>query len=165
MSLTNLDIGACSLTLDGVDLGHTVGGVEVTLSRETAELLADQYAGPVNYASTKQEITVTVNLGEVDLAKLKKVFPLNEAGATATAIPFGTEAGILYRQYAGKLVLHPYNRNASDKTADLVVVNAVAQADLSYSYSKEDQKVYAVEFKGLIDNAGVLAYMGTSPTV
>lgn len=162
--ITNLDIGACSITLDGVDLGHTMGGVSVSVSRDIVELFADQYAGPVNLASTYENIEVTFNFAETDLVKLKELFPLTKTSATATAVSFGGEAGTLYRSLAAQLILHPYNREVVDKEADLVIEKAVAHGDFSYEYTKDNQKVYSVTMTGLIDaTTGLLAYFGASP--
>jgi hypothetical protein len=161
--ITNIDIGSARVTLGGVDLGHVLGGSEVTITRETTEMFVDQFAGPVNLANTYESVEVVLNLGEADLVKLKESFPLTKSTATSTAIQIGSEAGITYRQFAAQMVIHPYNRSNSDLEADLVIENAVAHGDISYAYSKEDQKVFSVTFTGLIAPNGRLAYLGASP--
>lgn len=161
--IENVDIGACSLTLGSVDLGHTIGGVEVSITRETVELKVDQYGGVVDRSNLNEEVTITVNLAESDLVKLKESFPLTKASSSSSRIPFGSEAGTLYRSLAAKLTCHPLNRGV-DTSADIVVPKAIAHSDFTYSYSKEDQKVYAVTFTGLIDANGIIAYLGSSPT-
>ena len=39
----NVKLGVCSVTFDGVDLGYTKGGVDVTIATTTKEVMVDQF--------------------------------------------------------------------------------------------------------------------------
>ena len=65
--ISKLKVAAGSLiTLGGVDLGHTVDGVEIEIERELTEVKTDLYGNtPVDYVVTGQKAVAKLKLAEI----------------------------------------------------------------------------------------------------
>lgn len=165
---TNIKIGACSVTFNSVDLGHTKGGVEVTYAPEFADITADQYGNtPIDKALTGEVMTVKVPLTESQVANLNVAAPLSTlAGATDARATVGKDAGARLGAQAAQLVLHPLVNGASDYSDDIVLHKAVSHGEVVLPFMVDEQRVIEVEFIALIDttksNGNYLGHMGDS---
>jgi hypothetical protein len=82
-STKNVRLGVCRAKFDGDDLGVTQGGVEVTVTTETHEVMVDQMGKtPINEYIMGRKLVVKVPMAETTLENLMKIMP----GATMTAI-------------------------------------------------------------------------------
>lgn len=149
----NLEMGPCNVTFKTTDLGLTKGGVEVEFGTEVAPITADQFGDTVIDDKIKgRSIKVKVPLAERDLTKLAAIFPGSTLiGTTTKKLVIKAAVGTSLRALAGELILHPKDKAAGDKTADLTVPLAMCKGDFSFSYKHDDQRVYAVEFVGYVD--------------
>jgi hypothetical protein len=78
----NIKLGVCRVYFDGVDLGYTKGGVEVSVSTDTHKVEVDQFGKtPVNESILGRELKVKVPMAETTLENMVKVMP----GATLIA--------------------------------------------------------------------------------
>lgn len=166
---TQLTIGACSVSLGGIDLGHTKGGVKVKYTPEYADIQADLYGNtPVDKRLVGEMIEVTLALAEWDLeATLNAAMPV--AGTeSATKRQYGSHASESLLDRAAELVLHPLRLDASDRSEDIVVYKAVVASAVELNYENQNQKVMEVTFIGLVDtdkSEGNLLFMiGDSTT-
>lgn len=150
-STDNLELGPCNVTFKATDLGLTKGGVEVEFGTEVTEITADQFGDTViNDIVRGRSVMVKVPMAERDLDKLAAVFPASTlVGTTTKRLVINDGVGTSLRELAGPLVLKP--KGATDDTRNVTIPLAMAKGDMSFAFKHDDQRVYAVEFKGYVD--------------
>ena len=80
-STKNVKLGVCQVIYDGVDLGYTQGGVEVTVKTDTHKVNVDQFGKTtINEYIMGREVSAKVPLAETTLENLVAIMP----GATLT---------------------------------------------------------------------------------
>jgi len=165
---TNIKIGACSVTFNSVNLGHTKGGVEFTYSPEYADITADQYGTtPVDKALTGETVTVKVPLTETQVANLAVAVPMGTVvGASDGRVTVGKDAGARLSASAHALVLHPLVNSGTDYSDDIVLYKAAVHGEVVLPFMVDEQRVIEVEFVALIDTTkstgAYLGHMGDS---
>lgn len=88
-STKNVKIGVCRVTLGGLDLGYTKGGVEVTVKTDTHEVNIDQFGkAAVNEYIMGRSVTAKVPLAETTMPILAATMP----GAVYTPGAGGVQA-------------------------------------------------------------------------
>ena len=86
-STDNVKLGVCTVIFDGVDLGYTKGGVEVTVSTETHEVTVDQFGStPIGELINGRQVMAKCPLAETTIDNLALVMP------GATIVSDGTKA-------------------------------------------------------------------------
>lgn len=94
----NVRLGVCQITLGGVDLGYTKGGVEVEVSTETHKVMVDQFGNSeINEYVTGRTCAVTAPLAETTMENMVNIMPgatLTETGGAQASgtITFGANA-------------------------------------------------------------------------
>lgn len=155
MDISKVRIGACQITYKGVNVGHTLDGVELTFEREFEDLTVDKYgSSPVDKALTGNKLMAKFKLAQPDFAALNIANPEGEGadGTTGDRIGLGTDAGYLLRQDAGELVLRPLKNVASaNDSEDVVIYKAVSVENIELSYKVDEQRVIEVTFEALVD--------------
>lgn len=85
----NVKLGVCKVFYDGVDLGYTQGGVDVTVKTETHKVNVDQFGKTtINEVILSRDVTAKVPLAETTLENLVKIMPgavLTEVGGAAAS--------------------------------------------------------------------------------
>lgn len=88
-STENIKLGVCRAYFDGIDLGLTKGGVEVSVSTETYKVEVDQFGKtPVSELIMGRNVMARVPMAETTLDNMVRVMPgatLVETGGTAAA--------------------------------------------------------------------------------
>lgn len=75
-STSNVKLGVCKVFYDGLDLGYTKGGVEVSVSTDTHEVTIDQFGKTaINQLVTGREIKVKVPMAETTIENLVRIMP------------------------------------------------------------------------------------------
>lgn len=153
----NVKLGVCNVTFDGVDLGATKGGVEMTVETTTHEVTIDQEGEtPINEYIMGRKVTVTVPLAETTLENLVLIMP----GATLVggALPddpkrvdVPTAVGTSLVSIAKALVLHPIGKDAADKSEDITIYKTATAGAMSFAYRVDEERVFNVEFKAYPD--------------
>ena len=86
-STENIKLGVCRAYFDGIDLGLTKGGVEVSVSTETYKVEVDQFGKtPVSELIMGRNVMARVPMAETTLDNMVRVMPgasLVEVGGTA----------------------------------------------------------------------------------
>ncbi|NQZ53218.1 MAG: hypothetical protein HRT93_03080 [Piscirickettsiaceae bacterium] len=86
MGTENVKLGVCDVTLGGVNLGYTKGGVSVEVTTDTHKVTVDQFGeSEVNEYIMKRSVKVSVPMAETTLENLVKIMPgatLVETGGT-----------------------------------------------------------------------------------
>jgi hypothetical protein len=145
----NISIGPCYVYFAGVHIGHTFGGVTVSITQNTYELKSDQYGEtPLRVLDAGLVMEVTVNMTESTFDNLKLLF----ASATdeTTHLTFGKPVGELVT--TGELVLEPI-----DGSEIYQIYNAAPNVGgaVEIAFTTDNQRVYACRFMGLIDDQRV----------
>lgn len=142
----NISIGPCHVYFGGVHVGHTYGGVTVSITQSVYELKTDQYGEtPVRVLEGGLKLEVTVNMTESTFANLKTLF----ASATdkTTYLTFGKPVGAAIT--TGELVLEP-----TDGSSIIQIYKAAPNIGgaIEIAYTTDKQRVFACKFSGLIDD-------------
>jgi len=87
-STKNVKLGVCQVIFDGVDLGYTQGGVEVTVKTDTHKVNVDQFGKTtVNEYIMGRDVNAKVPLAETTLENMVAIMPgatlLSTGGAVA----------------------------------------------------------------------------------
>lgn len=155
MDISKVRIGACQITYKGVNIGHTLDGVELTFEREFEDLTVDKYgSSPIDKALTGNKLMAKFKLAQPDFASMNIANPEGEGadGTLGDRIGLGTDAGYLLRQDAGLLVLRPLKNVASvDDSEDIHLYKAVSAENVELSYKVDEQRVIEVTMEALID--------------
>lgn len=151
----NVKLGVCTVTFDGVDLGYTQGGVEVSVTTDTHEVQVDQFGTtPINELIMGRSVMVKVPMAETTLENLVKIMP----GATLVTdgidptkkrvdVTTGINSSLL--DSAAELRLHP--KGALTTAEDFVVPIAATAGALTFAYKTDTERVFSVEFNGYPD--------------
>lgn len=149
----NISVKPMNVTWNGVDLGATEGGLEVSFMQESVELKADQYGAHIIDAFKVgcgiEDITVT--LLETDHVKISALFdPIGgqftpAAGTEVYGMGTGNNFSLMSAS-AQKLVFHPTANGALVLGDDLAFWKAVPVPG-SLSYSGEDMSKATITFK------------------
>lgn len=164
---TKIQLGVCTVTYKGVDLGHTQGGVTVTYSPDYHDTSVDLYGSSVvEKFLVGERLKAKVNLAEYTVANL--LAALNQGLAVGDdAVSLGSKAGKKASTNGGFLLLHPINAPANDtRQFDVGIYKAVITNELAIEHKNDGEKVLPVEFEGLIDegrtDGNMLGFIGDS---
>lgn len=162
----NIKLGVCSVNFNGVDLGHTEGGVEFMYKPKHVEIKADLYGdSPLDDALVGETMTAKVPLAEKTIANLNIAMPHSTfAGAGNARITLGKQAGESLKALAAQLYLHPISE--STKAYDIVMYKAAVATDINIKHDNKGQTIIEVTFKAYIDetktNGNYLGLIGDS---
>jgi len=88
----NVKLGVCKVFFDGVDLGYTKGGVEVTVKTDTHKVNVDQFGKTsINEYIMGRDVQAKVPLAETTLENMVAIMPgatLTEVGGTVASGSF-----------------------------------------------------------------------------
>jgi hypothetical protein len=166
--ITNVKVGACSVVYNLVDLGHTLGGVEVSYEPIYKDVTVDKYGETqVDSYLVGEKLSAKVPLAEFTIANLKVAMPQGSfAGAGNSRLLLGHSAGMKSTTTAAQLVLHPINMGT--KANDIVLHKAYVASSVALAMKVDEQKVVEVTFEALIDetktDGNYLGMIGDSTT-
>lgn len=87
----NVKLGVCTLFYKGVDLGYTLGGVEVTVKTDTHKVNIDQFGkSAINEYIMGREVIVKAPLAETTIGNLVATMPGATVASTGGAAATGT---------------------------------------------------------------------------
>jgi|SRR3990167_565845 len=151
--ITNVKVGACSVTYNSVDLGHTKGGVEVSYEPVFHDVSVDKYGeSVVEKYLMGEKWTVKVPLAELTIANLKVAMPAGTfAGAANARLTLGHSAGTKATTSAAQLVLHPLNMGT--RANDIVLHKAFVASTIDLQMKVDEENIIEVEFEALVDES------------
>ncbi len=167
-SATNVQVGICDVSYNGLDLGHTIGGVEVSYEPEHHDVSVDKYGNSVvQRYLLGEKLTAKLALAEYTIANLRNAMPqATFAGAANTRITLGAAAGKKATDDAYQLVLHPINEGT--RRHDVVIYKAYVASTVVLPHKVDEEKVVEVTFEALIDESrsdgNYLGLIGDSTT-
>lgn len=166
--ITNVQLGVCSVTFNGTDLGHTKGGVEVSYEPVYQDITVDKYGETVvEKVLTGEKLLAKVPLAEFTIANLKVAIPgATFAGAANSRVLVGHSAGTKASASAAVLVLHPISEGT--RRHDVVFYKAHVSSQVVLAHKNDEQKIIEVEFTALLDetkaDGNYLGLIGDSTT-
>ena len=164
---TKIQLGVCSVTYKGVDLGHTIGGVTVTYTPEYHETKVDKYGSSVvEKFLVGERIVAKGSLAEWTLANLQVAISQGTLQGD-DSVSIGSVAGKKASLTAGLLVLHPLAAGAvTVRDFDVCIYKAVVTNELAIEMKNDGEKLLPVEFDGLVDegrsDGNMLGFIGDS---
>ncbi len=173
MDLSKVEIaGPCRITFGGIDLGHTLDGVEIEINRQMADVIVDRYGDtPVDKVLTGTTATAKFKLAQFDNRQLDTALPEGQNIDTVTLdqTSFGTDAGYNLRQDAKQLVIHPLKYAVGDLSHDVTFYLAVSTEPVTLPFMVKDQLAVEVTMTALVSEAfgtsrrlGHVGYAATS---
>lgn len=151
--ITNVQIGVCSVTFKGIDLGHTKEGVEVSYEPEHHDITVDKYGNTVvDKVLIGEKFTVKLKLAEFTIANLRNAMPQTTfAGAANARITVGISAGQRALVDSGQLVIHPTDQGT--RRHDIVLHKAYVASSIVLPHKVDEEKTYEVVFEALLDES------------
>lgn len=149
--ITNVKVGACSVTFNGTDLGHTKGGVEVSYEPMYHDVAVDKYGETVvEKYLIGEKMTAKVPLAEFTIANLKVAIPQGTyGGAGNKRLTVGAVAGNSASSLSAQLVLHPLNMGT--RANDIVLHKAYVGSTVTLPHRVDEEKIIEVTFEALLD--------------
>jgi hypothetical protein len=153
-NIQNVRMGVCSISYNGVDVGHTLGGTKVTITRKLTDLKVDKYGdSPVDKVVTEVQMIVDAKVAEPVVALIKNAIPEGdfEQGASGSRLGVPAGEGAALRAGSAQLILHPLSKALTDQSEDVTVYNAVASSSPVINYEVAGQRVFDLQFTGLVN--------------
>lgn len=149
-SILNVKLGTCKVYFKGVDLGHTIGGAEVTYSPEYHETKVDQFAPVAERWLIGEKLSVKVPLAESTLVQLKAAMTHGtEVGGDTLTV--GSYAGKRSSTLAGLLVLHPIANATDDNSDDVAIYKAHSSGEVVLPFKNDGERIIETTFDGIVD--------------
>ena len=142
----NIKLGPCYVYWNGSHIGHTFGGVSVSITQNVYEKKSDQYGEmPVGVVDAGLRVEITVNFTEATFGNLKILF--STALDKTNHLEFGRPVGGSVS--TGELVLEP-----TDGSDIFQVYKAAANIGeaMELAFTVGDQRVFACKFVALVDD-------------
>ena len=92
-TVANIVHGPAALTIDGVAVGFTEGGVTLRSAKDILRVMADQATGTMKMLITSESMFITTTLLETTVANMAKVMGCSSSSATGGS--FGAESPTL----------------------------------------------------------------------
>lgn len=163
---TKIQLGPCSVTYKGRDMGHTIGGVTVTYSPDYYKSKVDKFgSSTVESFLVGEQLTAECNLAEFTLANLQDA--INQSTLQGDdSVSVGSNAGKKASANAGLLVLHPLAAGSGVRDYDVSIYKAVIVSELTIEHKTDGEKVIPCMFEGLVDenrsDGNMLGFIGDS---
>lgn len=153
MPVTNVRVHSMDVTLNGVDLGHIKGGVEITYEPQYHDVMVDKYGETiVEKYLTGEKVTAKMALAEATIANIGVAIPQGSfAGAANARRTVGSKAGKKASTSAYQLVLHP--SNLGTKQFDFVMHKAYVESAVTLPHQNDTEVLIEVTFVALLDES------------
>ena len=141
-----ISIGPCYVYFKGQHVGHTYGGVSLSLTQNVYELKSDLFGEtPVRTLDAGLVLEATVNMTEATFDNLKILFA--SAEDKTTYLTFGRPVGGAIS--TGELVLEP-----TDGSPVIQIYKAAPNIGgaIEIAFTTDGQRVFECKFSGLIDD-------------
>jgi len=164
--IANFRIGSADITLNAVAIGHTKGGVEITVTPAIHEKKVDQYGeSPVGVTVLGHRIEIKCFFAESDLTHINKAIAGSTltTGATKNEVGIGKDAG---QALTGvPLLIHPRDM-AAVTDLDWNFASVVPIGAPTFAFKTDEDRVYEVLFLALLVPGGTdgekIVHIGTS---
>lgn len=158
MDISKVEIaGPCNIVFDGVNMGHTIDGVELTAEREFTETMVDKYGHtPIDKVLTGNRLKIKFKLAQTEFAQWNLAIPETssyDGAGTADRVDFGADAGYSLRQDAKQLIIHPMKNAATDLSDDVTIYKAVSSETVVLPLKIDEQRAFEITMEALVDES------------
>jgi len=152
MAISEIGLGACTVTFGGTDLGVTSGGVTFSCTYDGVDFMADQYTMPIRREITVENCSCVVPIAEWNYTALAKLLPQGTATTSGAQelLEFGGGGFTFSSDYLA-LKLDPV-----DDATDNLQVNIHLALPISVSeipYNRESYRILGFTFQGYRDSS------------
>lgn len=154
MDISKVEIaGPCFITFNGVNMGHTLDGVELTAERDFTRVKTDRGGDtPIDYVLGGNRLKIKFKLAQTEWAQWNMAIPETssyDGSGTNDRADFGADAGYSLRGDGAQLVIHPIKNAATDFSDDITVYKAVSVENVPLPYKIDEQKTIEVTMEAL----------------
>lgn len=165
-SVTNIQLGAASCTRNGVDMGHIIGGVLITYTRDYHDVKVDKFGSSlVEKFLVGERLTAEFKAAEYTLANWQAAMSESTLNGD-DSITLGSVVGKKASNSRAVYVFHPYALAANDFSSDVTIYKGVITSDIKIEHKNDGEKVIPIMIEGLIDegrtDGNLLGYIGDS---
>lgn len=158
MDISKVEIaGPCNIVFDGVNMGHTLDGVELSAERELTDVMVDKYGHtPIDKVLSGNRLKIKFKLAQTEFAQWNLAMPETssyDGAGVSDRTDFGADAGYSLRADAKQLVIHPMKNAASDFSDDVTVYKAVSTENIVLPLKIDEQRVIEITMEALVDEA------------
>jgi hypothetical protein len=161
----NVTLGAGTLWINGIDVGHLKGTIELRSSRETVDFKPADMTGVVKRFVIRESMELVAQTAELRLSNLQLALGLTSAINASTTFPsisgscsYEAESGSSWdymtvggeKSYDEVCVLFEHTRPNDDKVV-VVFYKAQANADLTVPFNEEDFTLHDFSFMAIAD--------------
>lgn len=157
-NISKARMGVAKVILNGVDLGHTLGGVLFTVERSFEDMVVDKYGEtPIDKVLIGNRLLVQLTLAQPDIESWNAAIPegVLEQGSVPLEdrLGLGRDAGFQLRSDALLLRLHPVRLADADQSEDVVIYKAVSIEAVEAGYRVDEQRGLEVTWEALVDES------------
>lgn len=163
---TNIQLGVCSVVRNGVNLGHTIGGVTITYTPTFKRTNVDQTGeSTAKIFLVGEEFKAEFSLAEFTLQNIQAAIAQGTAvGDDSTSI--GSYAGKNATLTAAEWKFHPIANASTNYNDDITIFKGVSTGELKIEHNNEGEKVLPLTVEAVVDegrsDGGLLGYIGDS---
>lgn len=154
--------GPCTIVFNGVNLGHTLDGVELTIERDFTDVNVDKYGKtPIDKILLATRAMLKFKLAQPNFPQLDVSMAETssyDGAGTNDRVDIGGDAGYSLRNgssgqgAAATLVIHPINR-LGDLSADVTFYRAASFDIIELAYKVDEQRVVEVNMIAFVDES------------
>lgn len=149
--------GPCTLTFNGVNIGHTLDGIDFTAERDFTDVNVDKYGNtPIDKVLQGTRVVLKFKLAQPDWYQLNIAMPETssyDGAGVNDRTDLGGDAGYSLRQDAAQLIVHPIKNLPTNFTDDITLYRAVSYDNIAIPYKVADQQVVEVTMIALVDES------------
>lgn len=149
--------GPCRITANGVDMGHTLDGIDLTAERDLTRVRVDRYGDtPIDYVLSGNRLKLQFKLAQNTWDTWNLAVPETssyDGSAANDRSDFGADAGYSLRADAVLLVIHPLKNVATDLSEDVTIYKAVSTDNISLPMKIDEQAVVQITMEALVDES------------
>jgi len=156
MSTPNVDNvlgGPAKIQLADADVGHTQGGMTVTISPQTRPVIVDQYgSSEIQIRHTGDNVRVSAAFAEWSADTVKNTYHLgtdSTSGSAGAYLGIGATAGALYGTQDLKVI--PFLTADAAKLIQMFAATPIGE--LAINFNNDDDRLFETEFACLLDEA------------
>lgn len=149
MNKDNIIVGSAQVSVDGVNIGYTQGGVTLRKQTEWFDVDADQMTGIAKKVPTLERMFVSFTMLEATYDNLQRALNEPDANVNGSDLSFGCAAPV-----ADEHTLTITGKAPGSKTRTYTIYRAVAVEDVEHVVGARDQAgAIPVGFELLKDSA------------
>lgn len=149
--------GPCNIVFNGVNMGHTLDGVDFEADREFTKVMVDKYGStPIDFVLNGTTATIKFKLAQMNWPQLNMAMPETssyDGSGTNDRVDLGADAGYSLRTDSATLVIHPIKNAATDYTDDITIYKAVSTEPITLPYKVDEQQVVEITMTALVDES------------